>query len=386
MLFDVTIYCPDTHILYEATLPDKQGVGGGLMARLRLAQALARQGHRVTIIANVISFHRHRGVEYIPLKSANQKRKTDILILTSSGGALSLEPALDLQVDAKLALVWVHGVAQVHALEKLHFDHIISVSNFLCNVIRQEWHSIEQPLFVIYNGFPKQDFSPIPVHRDSFCLIYASHPDKGLDAALKVLQKVRRHDDRFHLRVLGGDALYGGRDTSLPKQSGVSIEGTHGQTTVMRALQGASFSIQLQSRPEPFGMVLTEAMSRGAIPIASPVGAYSELIRNGENGILVPGGHHSEETQEVAAEWILRLNRDPQLAAYIRRNAMNIPWDWDTMAKVWTGYWEWIVHRKGALLPDRRRCTRCDGGLLALADGYHCIECGWYYQNLSAAR
>ena len=41
MTWDVVIYCPDTHILYDATLPDKRGVGGGLMARLRLAQALA---------------------------------------------------------------------------------------------------------------------------------------------------------------------------------------------------------------------------------------------------------------------------------------------------------------------------------------------------------
>ena len=132
-------------------------------------------------------------------------------------------------------------------------------------------------------------------------------------------------------------------------------------------------------------MVLTESMLHGAIPLASNVGAYPEVVVNGQNGFLIRDDYLSDEAQSLAAEWILRLNQNPQLAAYIRRNAMNIPWDWDTMARVWAGYFEWVIHRNGTLLPDRQRCIRCDGGLLSLADGYHCIECGWYHQNLRAA-
>lgn len=381
-MFDVVIYCPDTHILYDATMPDKKGVGGGLMARLRLAEALTRLGHHVKLIANVTHPHVYRGVEYIPLQQANQRQKTDILILITSGGALSLEPALDLQIEAKLQLVWVQGFAPIHALEQLPFDFIIPASNFLRDVIRQEWKLTNRPAFVIYNGFPKRSTIPFPRRRDPFCLIYTSHPSKGLDAALGVLQKLRAVDERYYLHVFGGDALYGAiKDTFPPQQEGVTYFGTRGQAQTMYALERAAFSMQLQSRPEPFGMVLTESMSRGAIPIASSVGAYQELVNHGRDGILIHGDHLSDEAQTLAVEWVLRLNRFPDLQSYIRRNAQAILWDWDTQAKVWTGYWEWRLYRKGNVW-DKGACSQCGGAVIALADGYHCLQCGGYNRLL----
>lgn len=390
MFFDVTIYCPDTHILYNSQLLDKKGLGGGLLGRILMAQAFARYGHQVTVIAHVTHSYRHQGVEYVPLAGAVRKTKTDVLILSSSGGALSLEPAADLKLDAKWRGVRVHGVAPIGGLSQFQWDSLLPLSNFLYSTIEGEW-GIESPRqFVVYQGVPRikgvyRWFTPA---RNVFRLIYNSHPAKGLSAAVAVLERLRAVDKRYHIFVYGGEGIYGGEDRppSSSFQEGVTYFGSRKNTQVLSALQNSFVSLQLQARHEPFGKVITESMLHGAIPLASPVGAYPELISHGHNGVLIEGAHETEEAHELAAEWILRLNRNPQLAAYIRRNAMNIPWDWDTMAKVWTGYWEWVVHRKGALLPDRQRCTRCNGGLLALADGYHCIECGWYYQNLSAVR
>lgn len=380
MKFDIVIYCPDTHILYNASLPDRRGIGGGLMARLRLAGALTRLGHRVHMIANVTGHHTYQGVEFIPLSQANQRRKTDILLLVSSGGALSLEPALDLQIDARLRLVWVHGVPMLGGLDRLQFDYVISVSNFLRGVVCQEWQAVKQPIFVIYNGVPVRKGHLVPVRRDPFRLIYTSHPDKGLDAALGVLNKLRAVDTRYHLHVFGGDALYGTKDSPILNRPGVVYFGTHGQSKILRALESAAFSMQMQSRPEPFGMVLTESMSRGAIPIASPVGAYPELVQHGHNGILIPGYHLSDEAQDFAAEWILRLNQIPDLQDYLRRNAEAILWDWATQAKVWVGFWKWVLENKG--YRAEHSCTCCGGGVVALADGYHCLQCGLYQRAL----
>jgi glycosyltransferase involved in cell wall biosynthesis len=386
MMFDVTIYCPDTHILYNAKLIDKKGLGGGLIGRILMAQALAQHGHRVTVIANVTHPYRHRGVEYIPLTDAALKTKTDILIMSSSGGALSLEPAVDLKLDAEWRGIRIGSVPSIHGLDKFHWDSIIPQSNFIRDVIANEWYLERPKQFVIYQGvFKKRSgrWLSIP-HRDPFRLIYTSHPDKGLSAAIAVLEKLRAVDKRYHLFVYGSEGIYGGEDLKPSAQAGITYFGARKNAKILSALETALVSFQLQARLEPFGKVLTESMLHGAIPLASPVGAYPELVTHGQNGILIEDDYLSDEAHSLAAEWILRLNQDPQLAAYIRRNAMNIPWDWDTMAKVWAGHWEWVIHRKGTILPDRQRCTRCDGGLLSLADGYHCIECGWYHQNLAA--
>lgn len=380
MRWDVVIYCPDTHILYDATLPDRKGVGGGLMARLRLAQALARQGHQVTVIAHVTRPHVHRGVAYLPLDQADRKRTADVLVLVSSGGALSLEPALALPIQASLREVWLHGFVPIQGLDRLSFDFIIPCSNFILDVIRKDWGLAERPAFVIYNGFPRvaSRIGSLLRRRHPFRLIYTSHPSKGLATALRVLDKLRARDPRYHLYVFGGDALYGGRDTPLPHQPGVTYMGTRGQPQVLRALESSAVAILLQDRPEPFGMVLTEAMHCGAIPVASPVGAYLEIVRHGWNGILVSGDHRSEEVQSEAAEWIHRLTQRPDWAAAIRRNAMQIPWDWDTQARAWADHWAWVLRGQGRWL-EGQACPTCEGRLLQAADGPHCTACGRYF-------
>jgi glycosyltransferase involved in cell wall biosynthesis len=46
----------------------------------------------------------------------------------------------------------------------------------------------------------------------------------------------------------------------------------------------------LPSRREAFGMILLEAMAAGTPVIASNSGGPTEIIRNGESGLLVPEG------------------------------------------------------------------------------------------------
>lgn len=155
MMFDVTIYCPDTHILYNAKLMDQKGLGGGLIARILVAQALVQHGHQVTVIANVTHPYRHRGVEYIPLADAARKTKTDILILASSGGALSLEPAIDFKLDAKWCEIRIGSVPPIRDLDQFYWDSIIPQSNFIHDVIATGWYLERPKQFVIYQGVSK---------------------------------------------------------------------------------------------------------------------------------------------------------------------------------------------------------------------------------------
>jgi glycosyltransferase involved in cell wall biosynthesis len=386
MPFDITIYCPDTHILYDASLPDRKGVGGGVLARIRFAYSLAHLGHRVTIIANVTHPHRKNNVDFLPLSHTEKKRATDVLILVSSGGELSLLPALNLKIEAKWRNVWSLGTVFIKGIDSLEWDQIISCSNFVHQVIKNEWPLSDPKCFTIYPGASQLNLSPVkfPLRRNPYRLVYISHPSKGLDAAIAVLEKLRRFDQRYHLFIFGGDSMYGGKDTKHYSGPGITYFGTRRHSEALSALRTSLVSFVLQARQEPFGMVLTESMLQGAIPLASPVGAYVEVVSHGENGILIPGNHQSDEAHTIATDWILRFNQNPDLAAYIRRNAMHIPWDWDTIAKVWTGYWEWVLHRKGTILPNQQRCVRCQGNLIALADGYHCIECGWYHRTLAS--
>ncbi|MEK6282026.1 MAG: hypothetical protein AABN95_16855 [Acidobacteriota bacterium] len=96
MAYRITIYSPDQHILYEGSTPDQTGVGGGTTARLRLAQALARRGHRVTVAGNVPRLHTYQGVTFQPLLEVKHI-EADVLILNSTGGTLDRRRVLDLK-------------------------------------------------------------------------------------------------------------------------------------------------------------------------------------------------------------------------------------------------------------------------------------------------
>ncbi len=148
-------------------------------------------------------------------------------------------------------------------------------------------------------------------------------------------------DPHFHLKVYGGNMLWGQEEAPLATGPGVEYGGLIGQQELAKELMRCTYSINLQARLEPFGMVLTESMRAGCVVIASPTGAYAELVRDGEDGFLVHGDHEAHETREKAAALILRLARNPDALDYVKRNAKAVIWDTDTMVRVWEGHWRW---------------------------------------------
>jgi glycosyltransferase involved in cell wall biosynthesis len=68
--------------------------------------------------------------------------------------------------------------------------------------------------------------------------------------------------------------------------------------------------------PEPFGMVIVEAMALGRPVIATRGGGPSEIIEPGESGILM-----DPENPEILAEAIRRLCDDPAERLRLGQNA-----------------------------------------------------------------
>ena len=382
-MYRVTIYVPDRHLLYDSRTPDRQGVGGGVTARLRLAQALAALGHQVTLVANLPRSETLGGVNYRPLDQV-ERIETDVLVLSSSGGALDLRPVLDLSVQSRWREVWVHGTAPVKGMQEVGYDYVVAVSNFIRRTVSQEWGVPVGKIFVAYNAVVGPG-GPAPFsgqgRRDPYRLIYSGHPSKGLEAALGVVRLLRAQNPRFELHIYGGNRLWGEKEANFASEAGVFYHGLLGQSRLAQELQRSSFSLHLQAIQEGFGLGLIEALAAGCIVLASPVGAIVELVRSGSNGFLIPGDHLSSATWERVTELILQMVRAPDFAAYIRHQARNLPWTWERMARVWTQHWDWVLEQKGELARNAAgscACPECGAAWLLMADGYHCTGCGMY--------
>lgn len=383
MRLRVCIFSPDQHLLYDGRTPDWHGVGGGVTARVRLARALARLGHPVMVVCHCPREECFDGVQYIPLESIH-RIDTDVLILNTTGGGMNVEPVLTLEVQCLLRIVWAGGIYKPRGADEVDPDYFVAPSNFVRRVMSDEWKVPSDRIFVVYNGVNRSRFRVSLFRRpkrDPFRLVYVGHPEKGLPAALSVLSLLRARDERFTLHVFGGYSLWGEEERGVFPAPGLVYRGLIGQDRLVRELLLSSFMLNLQARPEPFGIGVAEAMAAGCIVLASPAGALAEIVRDGFNGFLIPGDHNAPEVHARAEQLIVDLIRRPEFANHIRQNAKSTPLDWSTVARVWQGFFTWAVQAKGsaaalAQMKIHGTCVECSSYQILLADGYHCIHCG----------
>ena len=377
----IAIYCPDTHILYDGDLPDRVGVGGGVTARIRIAAALARKGHTVSVIGNCPRESVHGGVRYTPLKDT-PRIDCEVLVMHSSSGIPDLSPLLAVEIHADLRVLFLSGVPLPAASDQLRPDTFYACSNFIRNEVLGAGVPGEK-LFVSYHGVNSWNKrSLIGPLRDRRRLIYSSHPFKGLAAAVELTRRLREHDNRFRLHCFGGQRLCGRPEEAPPPDDALVYGGLLNQRQLAAEYKRSGFAMQLQTRPEPFGITVIEAMAAGCIVVGSPVGSLPELIRHGETGFLIEGDPSHPDTINRATDLIRTLSRDGSLMRKIGRQAAEAVLDWDQVAEVWGAHFEWLLGRNK---PQRASCPECHAPSLILADGSHCTSCGLFIKDRSLA-
>ena len=148
---------------------------------------------------------------------------------------------------------------------------------------------------VIVNALaPEFEDLPIPVNSNRKTQIVSMgrlHWEKGFDQLLSAFAKIVRQHPDWTLLILGE----GGERQKLDEQIkalgiGESVKMPGAVNNVIPFLQESSVFV-LSSRYEGFGNVIIEAMASG-LPVVSFSCDYgpSEIIAEGEDGVLVPAG------------------------------------------------------------------------------------------------
>ena len=157
----------------------------------------------------------------------------------------------------------------------------------------------------VLHGLPENLLTPTPGPRDYLAFLGRICPEKGADKAiriaraagikLKIAAKIDKVDTEYfehHIRPLLGD--------------GVELIGEINDSQKSAFLSGACGLLMPIDWPEPFGLVMIEAMACGTPVIAFNRGSVPEVIEDGLTGLIV-----EDETSAMAA--ISRLqNLDPQ--------------------------------------------------------------------------
>jgi glycosyltransferase involved in cell wall biosynthesis len=158
----------------------------------------------------------------------------------------------------------------------------------------------------IHHGLPEKLLTPRPVTASYLAVLGRIAPEKGVDRAikiaircgipLKIAAKVDRADQDY----------YDGIIRPLMDHPLVDYIGEIGDHEKSDFLSGAIGLLVPIDWPEPFGLVMIEAMACGTPVIAYNRGSVPEIVDDGLTGFIV-----EDETSAVAAAGRLsNLNRE----------------------------------------------------------------------------
>jgi glycosyltransferase involved in cell wall biosynthesis len=148
----------------------------------------------------------------------------------------------------------------------------------------------------VYHGLPPNLLTPQPMERDYLAFLGRICPEKAPDRAIRIARaagmklKIAAKIDRV-------DTAYF-EQTIRPMIDGDQIQliGEIGDAEKPAFLSGAKALLLPIDWPEPFGLVMIEAMACGTPTIAYPAGSVPEVIDHGKTGFIV-----HDETGAVAA-------------------------------------------------------------------------------------
>ena len=214
-------------------------------------------------------------------------------------------------------------------------DAIVASTEHERAALVEQYGARRESVAIIPPGADLATFEPVPrewaraeLGLDGEVLLFVGRidPVKGLDTLLEAV-RLLRHRPTLKLLVIGGSkpgARHVDADewdlrelaTELGIDGRIEWLGPVEQEQLALYYSAADVTV-VPSRYESFGLVALEALACGACVVASRVGGLPTIVRDGENGLLVPW-----RSGEAFAEAVERVLDQPALAARLREGAL----------------------------------------------------------------
>ncbi len=186
----------------------------------------------------------------------------------------------------------------------------------------------------IHHGIDIRQFDFQPEPDDHLLFFGRIHPDKGTREAIEIAKACRKK--LILAGIIQDEGYYRQHVEPFLNKSDVVYVGSVGPTERNRLLGNACALLHPIRFHEPFGLSIIEAMACGTPVIAFNKGSMSELIEDGENGLLV-------NTVDEAIDRIAQI-RDIDRASCRRHVERNFTVE--RMAKEYIQVYETILAKK----------------------------------------
>lgn len=212
-------------------------------------------------------------------------------------------------------------------------DGIIAVSGVALETMQRALISKKKPaITIIPNGVDTERFSPLlePIPKlkkdGNFNILFVGRfePRKGLAYLMSAFKIIREQVKSAQLVVVGKG--YSKMASEMKADSGgIKFVGFVEPQMLPRYYASCNVFCSPATDRESFGIVLLEGMAAGAVVAASRIPGYSQVVTDGEDGVLF------EPKNPVSiAETIIKIYKDSELREHLvvngRRTAMKYSW------------------------------------------------------------
>jgi glycosyltransferase involved in cell wall biosynthesis len=193
--------------------------------------------------------------------------------------------------------VWLRAVANWYAQAVVAYSHVIQ---------RQFGRRLSDKVYHIPHGVDMSLFTPLPpasraevrqrfnTPSDAPVVLHVGRvmPFKGQHLFLQVAQSLRGQHPEAVFWLAGDDSMgdhrYALRVKGMSEPLHPQVRWLGFRKDIAPIIAAADVLVHCSTRPEPFGLVILEAMACGTAAVSANNGAPVEIIENGQTGLLTP--------------------------------------------------------------------------------------------------
>ncbi len=263
------------------------------------------------------------------------------------------EPELRLRVERELAVSSTRILATTET-EKLHIVHHCDtlpekIGVVPCGVNPDRFRPLDRSVARNRLGFARGD--------SVFLFVGRFAPLKGIDRLVSAVAHLK-HRKNLRLILVGGDGPRAPETVRLRKLAGdlgvanrVLFAGSVPQEELPE-YYAASDALVIPSKYESFGLVALEALACGTPVLSTPVGVVESLLRNGNNGEIIPSSSPARLAETL--DRFLSRRRDRPPSPFEIRNSIQ-SFHWSNVANAVLQEYEDVLGSDGAMrkTPER---------------------------------
>ena len=282
---DITIVCPPQGpYLWDADVAKTKSMGGSEIAAIEMAYWLHKKSGRPVKVFNAREDRKVcDGEEYITAKEVNE-------YMSKHKPYLNIQWRHNFKLTDAPTFVWSHDMQTPGVEGMSHYTRVMCLTPFHKNYMMATQGVTADKIYLTRNGLNPTRFKPIDhLKKDPNKFVFSSSPDRGLDRAMLVLDKVREKYLDIKLHVFYGIEhldQYGHKELRLKlsamfeeRKDWVIYHGATQQDKLMEEFETAAYCVQPSDWIETSMISSMEQLCAGVYQIRRAIGGCVDTMR-----------------------------------------------------------------------------------------------------------